>query len=200
MRRKYTVYNTERAHVGICIHATYVYCSSTACSPHVSSYVIVYSCVCAACNNLLLINDSWFLLCFCVPYRMSRYRCCACHFDSPSWIEMVVVVLWHACVLDYFSQCIRSQSNWYRSLSKRMSVSSSHLDSSCPHTSSHSKPLSSEVPGTRWFPTDCHHNISGFLYTHWSCSCHNVHSQCGSTNPTWIWVPLLWTHSYNWQW
>ena len=46
-----------------------------------------------------------------------------------------------------------------------MSVSSSHLDPSSPHTSSQSNSLSIEVLGTRWFPTDCHHNISGFLYT-----------------------------------
>ena len=67
-----------------------------------------------------------------------------------------------------------------------------------PHISSNS--LLIEVLGTRWFPTDCHHNISGFLYTHWTCSCHNVHSQSGRTNPTWIWGLLLWTRSYNWQW
>ena len=97
-------------------------------------------------------------------------------------------------------KCFRSQSKGSCSLSKWMSFSSSHLDSSQCHTFSHSKPLSSEVPATRRFPTDCHHNISGFLYTHWSCSCHNVHSQSGRTNPTWIWVPLLWTHRYNWQW
>ena len=103
-------------------------------------------------------------------------------------------------VLYFFLKCIRSQSKRCHSLSKQMSVSSSHLDSSWPHVSSRSKPLSSEVPGTRWFPTDCYHNISGFLYTHWSCTCHNVHSQSGCTNPTWIWVLLLCTHSYNSQW
>ena len=91
-------------------------------------------------------------------------------------------------------------SKWCRSLSKRMSVFSSHLDSSCPHISSHSNSLSIEVPRTRWFPTDCLlHNISWSLHTHWSCSCHNVHSHSGRTNPTWLWVSLDPTHSYNSQ-
>ena len=88
----------------------------------------------------------------------------------------------------FFVKCIRSHSKWCRSLSKRTSVSSSHLDSSCPHISSHSNSLSIEVPGTRWFPTDCHYSISGFLHTQWSCSCHSVHSHSGRTNPTWLWV------------
>ena len=169
----------------VCMYSILFHSSFTSCSPitHVLS----------VCYSIDSIN--------CV-YSVYPGSCSVCPFDSPPGIEMVAAI--YVCmavdILCFFVKCIRSHSNWCHSLFKWMSVSSSHLDSSCPHTSSHSNSLSSEVPGTRWFPTDCHYNISGFLYTHWSCSCHNIHSQSGRTNPTWIWVSLLHTHSYNSQW
>ena len=108
----------------------------------------------------------------------------------------------HACLIYFLSlhicihQCIRSIDHGCHSLSKWLSVSSSHLDSSRPHISSHPNALSSDLLATRWCPADCHHNISGVLYTQRPCTCHNVHSQSGRTNPTWIWFSLLSTHSY----
>ena len=122
-------------------------------------------------------------------------------FAGPE-LYIVLVMCWacvHGALHLHEYQCMRSHSNWCCSLSIWMSVSSSHLDSSSPHTSSQSNSLSIEVPGTRWFRTGCHHNRSGFLYTHWSCTCHNVHSQSGRTNPTWIWGLLLYSHRYNTQ-
>ena len=119
-------------------------------------------------------------------------RLCTCL----AWVVcMVVVFLWFLWLTSLLCQCIRSHSSWCQCFYKWMSFPSSHLDPSCPHTSSHSKPLSSVVPATRWFPPECHHIIWGFLHNHWPCTCHNIHSQSQGRDPTWIWVFLLWTHS-----
>ena len=181
-------------YVNTCYICIQFHCPRTSCQ-----IIYVYMCYLFPTDyNWLLILA---LFCACV-YIIICLSCCAFHFTAHLDLDWdgsgsLVLCVWGWLLL---TKCIRSQFKWCYSLSKWMSVSSSHLNPSCPHTFSHSKPLSSEVPGTRWIPTDCHHNISGFLYTHWSCSCHNVHSQSGRTNPTWIWVCLLSTHSYNSQW
>ena len=122
---------------------------------------------------------------------------------SLTWVvRMVVVFLWFMCMCDWrcFNiKALMSHSNWCRSLSKWMSVPSSHLDSPCPHTSSYFKPLSSEVLAARSFHAECHHLIWRFLHNHWPCTCCNIHSLSGCTDPTWTWVCLLHTYcdSYN---
>ena len=132
----------------------------------------------------------WLLLC--------HGSCRASPVGPFSVIQLIMVFLCCACVFELpFLKCIRSHSKECHILSKWMSVSSSHLDSSDSHTSPHYNPLSSEVPGTRWFLPGCLHTTWEFLYNHWPGSCHNVHSQSGRTDRTWIWGFLLYTHGFN---
>ena len=116
-----------------------------------------------------------------------------------SVIQMILVFLCYECVIELLLslKCIRSHSNWCRSLSKWMSVSSSHLGSSDSHISPHSSPISSEVPSTRWFNPFCLPIIWEFLYHHWPGTWHNVHSHSVGTDTTWIWGFLLHTHGFN---
>ena len=155
------------------------------------------------CSTCMLCWSWWMflvvLLCFCeFAWSWWLLGTFSQSHSSGSHGSIAVVLL---CMCGWFHfyicQCIRSRSNWCHSLSKWMSVPSSHLDSSCPHTASHSNPLSSEVLSTRWFPPEWHHFIWGFLHNHWPCTCHNVQSLSGRTDPTWIWLFLLHTHSYN---
>ena len=160
----------------------YILCASsfTLCSPHVLSD--------APCTYIQYSVDYMFLIVFFVIAIVYFFDLGGLY---GSGVLVMHVHVW-LTLLQY--QCIMSHSNWCHSLSKWMSVPSSHLDSSCPHNSSHSNPLSSVVPATRWFLPECNHIIWGFLHNHWPCTCHYVHSQSRHTDPTWLWVLLL--HTY----